>query len=191
MKNIETILSEVGITLTDEQKATVNKELNENYKTVAEVEKKEEKIKTLTDKLHATEETLKAFDGIDADGMKRQIEELNATLAKKDEEFKQKLLDRDFDDILKESIAEAKGLNAKAIKSLLDVDALKASQNQKEDIATALKALSESEDSKMLFATVEPKPLGDPIGAISKQTRTINNLDEIYANNPFYNKNKK
>ena len=188
MKNIETILSEVGIELSDEQKATVNKSVNENYKTIVEYDKKVEKIKTLEESLQTTQETLKAFDGIDADGMKKQIEELNATLSKKDEEFKQKLLDRDFEDILKESIAEAKGLNATAIKSLLDIDALKASQNQKEDIASALKSLSEGEDSKMLFAQVETKPLGNPIGAISKTTRTVKNLDSLYEGNPYYKK---
>ena len=186
MKNIETILSEVGIELSDEQKATINKSVKENYKTIVEYDKKVDKIKTLEDSLQKTQDTLKTFDGIDAEGIKKQIADLNEALALKDAEYKQKLLDRDFEDILKESITEAKGLNAKAIKSLLDIDTLKASQNQKEDIANALKTLSESEDSKMLFAVEETKPLGNPIGSISRQTRTVNNLDELYKGNPYY-----
>ena len=50
----------------------------------------------------------------------------------------------------------------------MDVDTLKASKNQKEDIAAAIKGLSEAEDSKMLFGEAEPKPTGkgDPIGGV-------------------------
>ena len=40
--------------------------------------------------------------------------------------------------------------------ALLDMDTLKASKNQKDDIAAALKGLSEAEDSKMLFGETEP-----------------------------------
>ena len=61
---------------------------------------------------------------------------------------------------MKESIAAVNGRNAKAITALLDVETLKASKNQKEDIAAALKALAEAEDSKMLFGEPDPKPAG-------------------------------
>ena len=40
------------------------------------------------------------------------------------------------------------------------MEALKASKNQKEDVAAALKTLTEAEDSKMLFGEPEPKPAG-------------------------------
>ena len=61
---------------------------------------------------------------------------------------------------MKESIAAVNGKNPKAITALLDVETLRASKNQKEDIATALKALTEKEDSKMLFGEPEPNPVG-------------------------------
>ena len=46
----------------------------------------------------------------------------------------------------------------------------KASKNQKEDIAAAIKTLTEAEDSKMLFGEPEPKPAGkvDLIGGVKK-----------------------
>ena len=52
----------------------------------------------------------------------------------------------------------------------MDLEALKASKNQKEDIAAALKDLTEAEDSKMLFGESEPEVLGigDPIGIVTK-----------------------
>ena len=70
------------------------------------------------------------------------------------------MADRDFNDLLKSAISEADGKNVKAITALLDVDALKSSQNQKEDIAQALKSLAEAEDSKMLFGAQEAQPIG-------------------------------
>lgn len=50
------------------------------------------------------------------------------------------------------------------------MDTLKASKNQKEDIAAALKTLSEAEDSKMLFGEPDPSVVGtgDPIGVVTK-----------------------
>ena len=50
------------------------------------------------------------------------------------------------------------------------METLKASKNQKEDVAAALKALTEAEDSKMLFGEPEPKPAGtgNLIGQVQK-----------------------
>ena len=47
MKNIETILKELGIELTDEQKEKLKREHNENYKTIKEYQDKVDKIETL------------------------------------------------------------------------------------------------------------------------------------------------
>ena len=185
MKNIETILTELGIAVPEEQKEALNKAVNENYKTIAEVEKKDAKITALTEKVKATEETLKSFEGIDADGMKSKIAELEKSLKAKDEEYTRKLADRDFTDIVEKSILSAKGRNVKAITSLLDIEALKASQNQKEDIAKAIEDLAKAEDTSFLFATEESKPIGNPIGSINRKT-TVNGFDELYKGNPFY-----
>lgn len=103
----------------------------------------------------------------DYDNQTKKLETADATIKK---EYDDKIADRDFNDILKDSIATAKGKNAKAITALLDTDALKASKNQKEDIAAALKALTEAEDSKMLFGEPEPDNVGsgNPIGTVTK-----------------------
>ena len=69
---------------------------------------------------------------------------METDLQTKETEFQQKLADRDFDDLLTESIHGAKGKNAKAIRALLDVDALKTSKNQKDDVGAAIKALTGS-----------------------------------------------
>lgn len=181
MKNFEEILSDNGVTITDEQKTGIAKAMGENYKPIADWQKQVDKVKTLESDLSDTREKLKAFDGVDATGMRKQIEDLKADLAKKDEDYQAKIADRDFQDMLKESIVAANGKNAKAITALLDIDALKASKNQKEDIAAALKKLSEAEDSKMLFGEPEPTHVGggNPIGAITKGGTAQNGTDAM------------
>lgn len=184
MKNITTILEEVGITLTEEQKKSVTKSVAENYKTIAEVEKKDTEIETLKGKLSTVEESLKKFDGVDPEGLKKQIADLNTSLATKDKEYQQALADRDFNDILKESIVSAKGKNATAITALLDIDSLKASKNQKEDIANALKNLSESD--AYLFDTQTTQKGKPPIGTMTHGVDGKGELPARYKDNPYY-----
>ena len=172
MKNFEQILSDAGVELTDEQKTTISKEMGENYKTVADWQKQHDKVQTLETTLKETQEKLKAFDGVDANALNEEISSLKADLEKKDADYQAQIADRDFQDMLKESIASANGRNAKAITALLDLETLKASKNQKEDIAAALKTLTEAEDSKMLFGEPESNVLGkgDPIGTVIKNS---------------------
>ncbi len=169
MKNIETILKEAGITLTEEQSSSITKAVDENYKPIADWQKQHDKVQNLTEQLDTAKETLKKFNGIDADGLKKQVEDLQKELEDKDTEYQEKIADRDFQDMLKDAIANAKGKNAKAITALLDVDSLKASKNQKEDVEAALKKLTEAEDSKMLFGEPEVHMgSGDPIGRVTQ-----------------------
>ena len=181
MKNFEQILSDSGVELTDEQKTAINKEMGENYKPVADWQKQVDKVQNLTEQLDSTKEALKKFDGVDAEALNKQIADLNEALKNKDTEYQAKIADRDFQDMLKESIVAANGKNAKAITALLDIDALKASKNQKEDIAAALKKLAEAEDSKMLFGEPEPTHVGggNPIGAITKGGNTQTGTDAM------------
>lgn len=122
----------------------------------AEREKTGTQEKTIAD----LKKDLGEFKDVDVSGMKQKIEDLENDIKTKETAHQQEIADRDFNDLLKESITAVKGVNAKAITALLDVETLKASKNQKEDVAAALKALTEAEDSKMLFGEPEPKPAG-------------------------------
>ena len=171
MKNFDQILSDAGVELTDEQKATIQKEMGENYKTIADWQKQHDKVQTLEKTLKDTQEELKSFDGVDVEALNKKITDLTADLDQKDKEYQAQIADRDFQDTLKGAIATAKGKNAKAIMALLDLETLKASKNQKDDIEAALKGLAEAEDSKMLFGeaqTDEEVGEGNPIGAVTK-----------------------
>lgn len=135
-----------------------------------DLKSEKEKTSTQSTTIKDLKKDLEEFKDADVSGMKQKIADLEQDIKEKDENHQKEIADRDFNDILREAITSANGKNAKAITALLDIDTLKASKNQKEDITTALKALTEAEDSKMLFWEPEPNVLGkgDPIGSVTK-----------------------
>ena len=177
MKNIFEIMKEYGLEVPPEKKKDFEKAVLENYKTVSDYDAQKEKLDAATEVAKANDKTIEelkkeieGFKGVDVSALNAKIKELEDSKKQLENDYNTKLADRDFNDALKESITAAKGKNAKAITALLDVDVLKASKNQKEDIAAALKALSEAEDSKMLFGEPDPEVTGegDLIGKVNK-----------------------
>jgi len=90
-------------------------------------------------------EKLKAFDGVDVASLRGEIDALKGDLTKKDADYQAQLAERDFSAVVSAEITAAKGKNAKAIAALLNTDTLKASKNQQADVASAIKALRESD----------------------------------------------
>lgn len=181
MKNIFEIMKEYGLELPEDKKKDFETAVLENYKTLSDYNNQKAALDAASEKLKTTEETMKGLNGkleeykdVDVSELKKKIEDLTEDLKQKDEEYQKQMADRDFEDLLKDSISQAKGRNAKAITALLDVEKLKESKNQKDDVAAALKDLSEQEDSKMLFGEPDPKPVGtgNLIGTVSGGTQT-------------------
>ena len=176
MKNIFEIMKEYGLEVPADKQKDFEKAVLENYKTVTDYNNQTEKLAAANEKIKAsdaaTEELkkkLEDFGDADVSALKQQITDLEEEKKKIETDYQGKLADRDFSDSLREGITAAKGRNVKAITALLDVDTLKKSKNQKEDITAALKELSEAEDSKMLFGEAEPQvqKQGNIIGAVS------------------------
>jgi len=104
--------------------------------------------------LDTAKESLDKFKDVDVDGMNEQIAKLKDDLKAKDEEYAAKEADRMFTDSVRAAIKAAGGRNDKAVMALLDLEALKASKNQTEDIKKALDAAKESD--AYLFGADEP-----------------------------------
>ncbi len=177
MKNILTILKEMGIEVPKDKEDSLNTAVGENYKPVADYDKQKEKLDAANETIKANDTAMKdlqpkldEFKDVDVSGLNQRIKDLETEKENIQKDYDSKIADRDFDDLVKESIVAVNGKNAKAITALLDVDTLKASKNQKEDIAAALKALTEKEDSKMLFGEPDPNPVGtgNLIGQVRK-----------------------
>ena len=119
-----------------------------------EVNPLKEQVNSLTDQLNTTKEALKTFEGVDPEALNQQIADLNQRLQDNDAAWRMKIAERDFNDMLTETITKAGGRNAKAIASLMDLQALKESKNQKEDIQAAIDAVKAEND--YMFISNEP-----------------------------------
>lgn len=107
MKNIEQILKEAGVDLTDEQKAVVNKGVTENYRTVADYDKQVRKTEkaesdrdTYKGQLETANETLEKFKDIDPDKQAAEIEKYKQAAREAQETAAKQILQRDQKDYL-------------------------------------------------------------------------------------------
>ena len=115
---------------------------------------RDEEVKGLNEQLSTAREGLKAFEGVDPEALNAEIQRLNQEMIAKDNDWKAKLAERDFRDELSGAISKSGGKNAKAIAALMDLDALKASKNQREDIEKAIETVKKEND--YLFDSKEP-----------------------------------
>lgn len=197
MKNIFEIMKEYGIDMPEDKKKDFEKSVLENYKTVADYNKQAENLNKANDTIKSNDTAMKglqdkldAFKDVDVTELKNTIAGLEKDKTRIENEYKDKMAKRDFDDLIKDAITSAHGKNAKAITALLDVDTLMQSKNQKEDVTAAIKKLTEAEDSKMLFGEPEPQARGggNPIGDIGDGSHP-NTTDSISsALKEFYKK---
>lgn len=172
--------------LTQEQ---INFVMAENGKDIDKIQKKLDDMTAERDKekgrADTAEETLKGFDGVDVEKLNQSIKDWKKKAEDAEKDYNQKIADRDFDDLLKEAIKSANGLNEKAIMGCLDIPTLKASKNQKSDIESAIKALSEAEDSKMLFKAENiVTPHFTSVNKGGNNGSGIKSKEDIYATDP-------
>lgn len=132
----EKVMTQFGKDITKLQK--------ENENLTADRDKEKERADT-------AEETLKKFDGVDLEGMKAEVDNWKAKAEAAQAEYDKKIAERDFEDILKSAISEAKGRNEKAIRANLDIEKLMKSRNQREDVKKALEDLKGAEDTAFMF----------------------------------------
>ena len=177
MKNIEEILTSVGVTIPEDQKQAFDTAFNENYKTVAEVEK----IRTARDnyksQLETAQNALKEFEGIDVKDLQGKIDKLNSDLAQKDSDYQAKIADLAFNSKIDGLITKAGAKSVKAVKAFLDVETLKESKNQDTDLQTAIDACKTEND--YLFGINEP--INMPIGPTGGNNSNADALAGIRA----------
>lgn len=118
MKNINTILEELGIEVPEDKVAELNKAVAENYKTTAEFDKKVAKVEAERDNWKEQAETaaemLKGFDGVDVNKLNADIAEWKTKAENAENDYQKKIADRDFEDALKAEMEGYKFSSASA-----------------------------------------------------------------------------
>ncbi|NBH15367.1 hypothetical protein D3Z36_14560 [Lachnospiraceae bacterium] len=113
MKNIEQILKDAGIEVTDEQKAAIVGAVKENYKTIADYDKQVKKTEAAeTDRdaykgqLDTANETLEKFKDIDPDKQAQEIEKYKQAAREAQDNANKRILERDQRDWLNREFDE-------------------------------------------------------------------------------------
>lgn len=177
MINIYEIMKEFGLEIPEDKKAEFDKTWKENYRTKAEYDKAVEQRDAHKTSLDEVNERLKEFEGVDVAELKGQITKLQGDIKAKDDEYAAKETERVFNDTLTEAIKSAGGRSTKAIMALLNIDELKASKNQSEDIKKALDTMKESD--AYLFGANEP--FLNPVGATGGTGNAGDSLASVRA----------
>ena len=122
MKNIFEIMKEYGLEVPEDKKTDFEKAVLENYKTVKDYEKQVEKLNEANDTIKANdiamkdlEEKLKDFKDVDVAGLNETIENLKKDNIRIENEYKDKMAQRDFNDLIRDAITSAHRKNANAI----------------------------------------------------------------------------
>ena len=126
-------LKELG--LNDEQVKEIMSDFGKQLNSLkAENDNLKTSIKQKDEKIVLYEENLKKFKDVDINGYEEQIKILEQQLKENEKKYNDEISNRDFNDMLEANLKKAKAKNDIAVKALLDIDALKASKNQKEDL---------------------------------------------------------
>lgn len=122
MKNMIDICKEFGLEIPADKVADFNKAVAENYKTIAEHDKKVSKLQSDLDaqrtRADTAEETLKGFEGIDPAKIQSELDGWKQKAENAEKEYNQKLEQRDFDDALKTALDGMKFTSTAARKAV-------------------------------------------------------------------------
>lgn len=157
------------------EKDIIDKIMTENSNDISNAKSKlEAECDNYKSQLETAQTALKDFEGIDVNELNSKISTLTADLAKKDSEYQTRIADMEFNSVLDSAITGLKAKNSKAVKALLDIETLKNSKNQSEDIKTAIEKVKSEND--YLFESSEPiknpvAPTNNPnVSGITKET---------------------
>lgn len=116
MKDINTILSDMGIEVPEDKKDGLRKAVAENYKTVAEYNKKVDALAKAESEAATAKEAIAKFDGIDPQKMKEEIETYKKQAKEAEDKYKQDAEARAFNDAA-ETLLEGYKFSSKAART--------------------------------------------------------------------------
>lgn len=130
--------------------------MDENGKDIESAKKPFADYETIKQQLTDANKTIDGFKDMDIETIRKEAKDWKEKAEQAEKDAAAKIAEMEFNVLLSSAVSAARGKNAKAIRALLDVDALKGSKNQSEDIKTALEALKK--DNEYLFETDQTPP---------------------------------
>lgn len=130
-------------------KEVIDAIMAENGRDIENAKKPFADYDTIKEQLATAQTTIKGFEDQDIDGIRQSAKDWEKKYNDAVAEHNQKMADMAFQTNLESAITAVKGRNVKAISALLDVETLKKSTNQNDDIKAALEAVKK--DNGYLF----------------------------------------
>ncbi len=108
----------------------------------------------------------------DIEKIQSQLDETKKKLSDTETQYQTKISDMQFNSILDTAISASKARNSKAVKALLDLETLKSSKNQSEDIKSALEKIK-SENDYLFEGTSIPGGGANPPSGTNPNTNPL------------------
>lgn len=153
----------LGDGYTEEVDKKVSVEIGKAFVAKTDFDAKNTENKTLKGQLTEANKKIQTFEGMDIEAVRREAAEWKQKAEQAEKDAAAQVEAVRFDAKLNTAISKAKGRSEKAIKALLDMDALRASKDPDKDISAALEQLSK--ESGYLFDTgATPPPYAEGTG---------------------------
>lgn len=137
-------------------KEIIDEIMAENGRDIQNAKKPFADYDTIKNQLDEAQKTIKGFQDQDIEGIRKSAQDWEQKYNDAIADHQKQMADMEFTRTLESGITAMKGRNVKAIAALLDVEALKKSANQNDDIKAALEALKK--DSGYLFEEDKTPP---------------------------------
>jgi len=187
MQNIQELLKTVGLEIPADKLDDFNKNFAANYKTVAEFDKKVQKLEgerdNYKDQFEKADNALKGFDGVDLEGMKTQIANYKKEAEDAKKEYETKIAERDFNDALRAELENVKFSSSyakRAVENEIKAKGLKMEGGKILGLKDLLEAIKERDADA--FAPENEKPSARftaPKTTVGRNTKQYKSREEI------------
>ena len=150
------LLAKHGIEVPEEKKQGLEAEFSESYREAQELMELNTELEGVKGQLSQANEQIAGFKELDIEGVKQKAAEWEQKYNQAAQDSAREIEQLKFDFALDKELTKAQARNPKAVKALLDRDALKYDKGKIIGLEEQLETLKKNEDSAFLFGSAAP-----------------------------------
>lgn len=150
------LLAKHGIEVPEEKKQGLETDFSESYREAQELMELNTELEGVKGQLSQANEQIAGFKELDIEGVKQKAAEWEQKYNQAAENSAREIEQLKFDFALDRELTKAQARNPKAVKALLDRDALKYDKGKIIGLEEQLETLKKNEDSAFLFGSAAP-----------------------------------
>lgn len=150
------LLAKHGIEVPEEKKQGLETEFAKSYKESHELEELKTELEEVKGQLSEANQQIAGFKELDIEGVKQKAAQWEQKYNQAAENSAREIEQLKFDFALDRELTKAQARNPKAVKALLDRDALKYDKGKIIGLEEQLETLKKNEDSAFLFGSAAP-----------------------------------